>query len=49
MPRLLAPMISLGVLGAIDTYITATIFPVPVWSPSSPGPRSLPVAAGIKG
>lgn len=31
MPRLLAPMISLGVLGAIDTYITATIFPVPVW------------------
>jgi hypothetical protein len=24
-------MISLGVLGAIDTYITATVFPVPVW------------------
>lgn len=31
MPPLLAAMISLGVLGAIDTYITATIFPVPVW------------------
>ncbi|SNB62223.1 Protein of unknown function [Arboricoccus pini] len=29
-PRL-AAMVSLGVLGAIDTYITATIFPVPVW------------------
>jgi hypothetical protein len=24
-------MISLGVLGAIDTYITATVLPVPVW------------------
>jgi hypothetical protein len=31
MPPLVAAMISLGVLGAIDTYITATIFPVPVW------------------
>ncbi|WP_163268444.1 DUF1097 domain-containing protein [Chelativorans alearense] len=31
MPPLLAAMISLGVLGAIDTYMTATIFPVPVW------------------
>jgi hypothetical protein len=24
-------MVSLGVLGAIDTYVTATVFPVPVW------------------
>lgn len=31
MPTLVAAMISLGVLGAIDTYITATILPVPVW------------------
>ncbi|MQW90370.1 DUF1097 domain-containing protein [Sinorhizobium saheli] len=31
MPPLVAAMISLGVLGAIDTYITATLFPVPVW------------------
>ncbi|WP_192180442.1 DUF1097 domain-containing protein [Mesorhizobium amorphae] len=31
MSRLIAPMISLGVLGAIDTYLTATIIPVPVW------------------
>ena len=31
MPNLAAAMISLGVLGAIDTYVTATIFPVPVW------------------
>ncbi|ODN69150.1 DUF1097 domain-containing protein [Methylobrevis pamukkalensis] len=31
MPPLVAAMVSLGVLGAIDTYITATIFPVPVW------------------
>ncbi|NEH57689.1 DUF1097 domain-containing protein [Rhizobium leguminosarum] len=31
MPPLVAAMISLGVLGAIDTYITATVFPVPVW------------------
>jgi hypothetical protein len=31
MPTLVASMISLGVLGAIDTYITATILPVPVW------------------
>lgn len=30
-PPLVAAMVSLGVLGAIDTYITATIFPVPVW------------------
>ncbi|NRQ19138.1 DUF1097 domain-containing protein [Ensifer sesbaniae] len=28
---LVAAMISLGVLGALDTYITATLFPVPVW------------------
>lgn len=27
----LAAMISLGVLGGIDTYITATLLPVPVW------------------
>ncbi len=31
MPPLIAAMISLGVLGAIDTYITATVFAVPVW------------------
>lgn len=31
MPPLVAAMVSLGVLGAIDTYITATVFPVPVW------------------
>ncbi len=31
MPTLVASMISLGVLGAIDTYLTATILPVPVW------------------
>ncbi|MGG7539558.1 DUF1097 domain-containing protein [Rhizobium sp. 12,4] len=31
MPPLVAAMISLGVLGALDTYITATVFPVPVW------------------
>ncbi|MCG5487132.1 MAG: DUF1097 family protein [Sinorhizobium meliloti] len=31
MPPLVAAMISLGVLGAIDTYITAALFPVPVW------------------
>lgn len=31
MPPLIAAMVSLGVLGAIDTYITATVFPVPVW------------------
>lgn len=31
MPPLVAAMISLGVLGAMDTYITATVFPVPVW------------------
>jgi hypothetical protein len=31
MPPLIAAMISLGVLGAIDVYLTATIFPVPVW------------------
>ena len=31
MPPLVAAMISLGVLGAIDTYITATILPLPVW------------------
>lgn len=31
MPPLVAAMVSLGVLGAIDTYVTATIFPVPVW------------------
>jgi hypothetical protein len=30
-PPLLAAMISLGVLGAIDVYLTATLFPVPVW------------------
>ncbi|EHK52356.1 putative transmembrane protein [Mesorhizobium alhagi CCNWXJ12-2] len=24
-------MVSLGILGAIDTYVTATIIPVPVW------------------
>lgn len=31
MPNLVAAMISLGVLGAIDTYLTATALPVPVW------------------
>lgn len=31
MPPLIAAMISLGVLGAIDTYLTATVLPVPVW------------------
>jgi hypothetical protein len=31
MPPLVASMVSLGVLGAIDTYITATILPLPVW------------------
>ncbi len=31
MPPLLAATISLGFLGAIATYITATIFPVPLW------------------
>ncbi len=31
MPPRLAAMVSLGVLGAIDTYLTATILPVPVW------------------
>jgi len=31
MPPLIASMVSLGVLGAIDTYLTATAFPVPVW------------------
>lgn len=30
-PPLVAAMISLGVLGAIDTYITATLITVPVW------------------
>ncbi|MEO3414291.1 DUF1097 domain-containing protein [Roseovarius sp. CAU 1744] len=30
-PPLVAAMISLGVLGAIDTYVTATLIPVPVW------------------
>ena len=30
MPPLVAAMVSLGVLGSIDTYITATILPVPV-------------------
>lgn len=31
MPPLVAAMISLGILGAIDTYVTATIIPLPVW------------------
>ncbi|MFG1318059.1 DUF1097 domain-containing protein [Xanthobacter autotrophicus] len=31
MPPLVAAMVSLGVLGAVDTYLTATILPVPVW------------------
>ena len=31
MPPLVASMISLGVLGAVDTYLTATVFLVPVW------------------
>lgn len=30
-PPLVAAMISLGILGAIDTYLTATLIPVPVW------------------
>lgn len=31
MPPLVAAMVSLGILGAIDTYVTATILPLPVW------------------
>lgn len=31
MKQLEAYSISIGVLGAVDTYLTATIFPVPVW------------------
>lgn len=31
MSPLVAAMVSLGVLGAIDTYLTATVLPVPVW------------------
>jgi hypothetical protein len=31
MPSIVAAMVSLGVLGAIETYITATVFPLPVW------------------
>ncbi|MFG1427706.1 DUF1097 domain-containing protein [Roseixanthobacter glucoisosaccharinicivorans] len=31
MSPLLAAMTSLGVLGALDTYLTATLLPVPVW------------------
>jgi Protein of unknown function (DUF1097) len=31
MPPLVASMISLGVLGGLDTYLTATALPVPVW------------------
>lgn len=31
MPTRLAAMTSLGVLGAIDTFLTATVLPVPVW------------------
>ena len=31
MPTLIATMVSLGVLATIDTYLTATILPVPVW------------------
>lgn len=31
MPSLTAAIVSLGFLGAVDTYLTATAFPVPVW------------------
>jgi hypothetical protein len=31
MPNYLALTISIGVLGAIDTYLTATVLPIPVW------------------
>lgn len=31
MPALIATMMSLGVLATIDTYLTATILPIPVW------------------
>jgi hypothetical protein len=31
MPPRVASITSLGVLGAIDTYLTGTVFPVPVW------------------
>lgn len=31
MPPLVAAMVSLGILGAADTYLTATVLPVPVW------------------
>ncbi|MCO5966128.1 DUF1097 domain-containing protein [Sinorhizobium meliloti] len=34
MPPLLAAMISLGVPGAIDIYMTANMLPVPVWATS---------------
>jgi hypothetical protein len=32
MKKLEAYSISIGVLGAVDTFLTATIFPVPVYS-----------------
>ncbi|WP_407158238.1 DUF1097 domain-containing protein [Bradyrhizobium sp. STM 3557] len=31
MPSIIAATISLGVLGAADTYVTATVLPIPVW------------------
>ncbi len=31
MKKLEAYSISIGILGAVDTFLTATIFPVPVW------------------
>ena len=31
MSNYLALTISIGVLGAIDTYLTATVLPIPVW------------------
>jgi hypothetical protein len=31
MKQLQAYSISIGVLGAVDTFLTATVFPIPVW------------------
>lgn len=31
MPPLIALTISIAVLGGVDTYLTATVFPIPVW------------------
>ncbi len=31
MKKIEALTVSIGVLAVVDTYITATVFPVPVW------------------